>query len=104
MANAKRYDVIYPRNYEKKDGQKGVDWHRVGVAFEGEKQFTVTLYCLPVGGTEVPGEVRLLLKPSEGPGAYPRQGGPQVEQRRPQRQGPPVEGWPPQDPSDDIPF
>ncbi len=108
-----RYDVIYPRNYEKKDGTHGVDWHRVGVAFKGEKQFTLTLYCLPVGGIETPGEVRMLLKPSEGPGAYPSQQrggqprGPEVQQRRPQPQrrdeGPPVEGWPPRD-DDQIPF
>ena len=107
--NKRRFDVIYPRPYEKKDGQRGTDWLRVGVAYEGERNFTIILYAMPVGGTETPGETRLLLKESDGREQRGRQqGGPVVERRGPPQQRrlePQVEGWNgPPDPPDDLPF
>ena len=104
--NSKRYDVIYPRNYERRDGVKQTDWLRVGVAFERQgRGIDLILYAMPVGGIDAPGEVRLVLRESDGREQGARQGGPQVEQRRPQRQSPPdAQGWPPDDQGDNIPF
>lgn len=41
---AKRYDVLTPR--AKKDG--GTYWHRVGIAFEGEKGINILFDSLPL--------------------------------------------------------
>lgn len=120
MGNVTRMDVIYPRTYERKDGQPGTDWLRVGVAWmKPNGEGDIILYALPVGGTEKPGECRLVLKPSEG--REQRQGGqqgggqrgPEVHQRRPPQdrrpndrfQGDPGPGYSDgPDGSDDLPF
>ena len=79
---SKRYDVIYPRNYERNDGTKNTDWLRVGVAFElPSGDLNVILYAVPAGGNEVPGEIRMMLKPSKLP-AHAGKGAPEVSRRR----------------------
>ena len=52
-----RYDVIYPRNYTRSDGQPGTDWIRVGVAFLGSGNQSITLYAMPSGVEPQPGNL-----------------------------------------------
>lgn len=57
---SKRYDVLSPR--KKKDG--GTFWHRVGMAWEGEKGISIELSSLPLPDAE--GRVRMsLFEPRE---------------------------------------
>lgn len=56
----KRYDVCSPR--KKKDG--GTFWHRVGMAWEGEKGISIEFSSLPL--PDVEGRVRVsLFEPRE---------------------------------------
>ena len=60
---SKRYDVLSPR--PKKDG--GTYWHRVGIAFEGEKGISIEFNSTPLPDKE--GRVRVSLfepKPKDG--------------------------------------
>lgn len=108
MGNVMRMDVIYPRSYERKDGVKGTDWLRVGVAWmKPDGTGDIILYTLPVGGTENPGECRMVLKPSEGREQRQapqggQQRGPQVQPRRGYQQEPGGYDGPPDD--DNLPF
>lgn len=66
---SKRYDVLSPR--PKKDG--GTFWHKVGMAFEGEKGISIEFNSLPLPDKE--GRVRVsLFEPRERPQAEPQSG------------------------------
>lgn len=82
---SKRYDVMSPR--PKKDG--GTYWHRVGLAFEGEKGISIEFNSLPIADKD--GRVRVSLFE-----ARERQ---QSDQRQPERASSLKD-----DMSDEIPF
>ncbi len=106
MPSNVRLNVIYPRRYATKEGEK-VHWMKVGVAWMGEKSIDVKLWLVPPANSE--GEIRLQLREPlpEDEGQQPRRG----EQPRPHR--PAQYGgaasqqqadWAQPDPGDDIPF
>lgn len=69
---SRRYDVLSPR--KKKDG--GTFWHRVGMAWEGDKGISIEFSSLPLPDAE--GRVRVsLFEPRE------KSDAPQDSERRP---------------------
>ena len=80
---SKRYDVLSPRL--KKDG--GTYWHKVGIAFEGDRGVSIEFNSLPLPDKD--GRVRVsLFEPRE------------RQQREPQQDHAPAGD----DMSDEIPF
>lgn len=106
----KTYDVIYGRRYWAggKGGQEGMDWMRVGRAFETQGGVDVLLYVMPPADDK--GEIRILVREprerDERGARGPQQRAPQQYRARP-REAPSEDPHPAdqgEPGSDDLPF